>query len=1046
MSYTSVSQRGGAVSSGGYVSVADRKKTPSPAPTKEKSKITPFTPDLLSPAINTDPTKLTVNISDTGKLENKKPEIPINTVGSKVRLQENTGTLPKGYLEPTENTRLRDVIREIPGTLREFFIRTPARGAVDIFNAANPKQFTDSFNPTDVYNDPEVPDDVKIIFKTLLGSNPIKPLATEVAEKELAHGGPGKFSTPYALLTTTGLAALDFSGFGGEKKGLAIALKETKTAEQAANILRKAGLAEDLIDIYAPAFAQSKTVQDVNKGLGFLDTALMNTRRPLNDVAMQVAADNLESEVTKAGKILPNLGTKPVTYDRAIHATITDSNEAKSAFNISQVADNYQNEAELFDEAAQSPAFRKETQKGTPTTFGNLTEGVQGAKDISGFKGQFKDIYRNFEQFFDTSFPEVKKAILDPFDASKGKYVDSNTSLLDELKSEIVDNLGIKKGSKESAAVMDYGERNLEIPFKNPYARDYNSLVKEFGEAKANNIVAADAWFRKKYDTLLDQINEIRAKIYPNNPDKIIPKRSDYYRHFRELTGLEGLKAIFETPAGISPELAGISPFTKPRSKFVNFALQRMGWQSTRDAVGGFINYVPQASYSIHIDPHIGQFRKLAKDIAIQTAESRNANNFIEFLHDYANDLAGKTNSADRFVQKIVPGGRKTFAAINWINNRIKANMLLGNLSSSVAQVFGIPAGIGSAKQYSIPGATRTLASIFEKNPAMAESTFIKERYSGSTFNQFNEGMLANAKKFANWITGVGDEIGTKFIWNSHYEKGLAEGVPDAIKYADDTTRKLVAGRGIGEVPLGMKAKVTQLLAPFQLEVGNAWYVLSDFVKAKDFSGLATFMVANYLMNRVAEEIRGNDVTFDPINAVYEGAMTFADEENKGKGALKFLGRQAGEILSNIPFGQTLASWYPENGFAGKLQISRRDLLGEGDPTRFGGGILVSKGLQDPLFKLGPNYGGTQLKRSIEGIKSYGQGEVKKSNGTTKFEIDKTFENMIKAYLFGSSATGQAKDYYDSVGKKKEDTNGLLPELPALPKLPLPELPKLPKL
>ena len=51
-----------------------------------------------------------------------------------------------------------------------------------------------------------------------------------------------------------------------------------------------------------------------------------------------------------------------------------------------------------------------------------------------------------------------------------------------------------------------------------------------------------------------------------------------------------GLKNVFETPSQISPSLAGVSEFTKPKSKFLSIAQKRGQGKFTDDAVGGFLD------------------------------------------------------------------------------------------------------------------------------------------------------------------------------------------------------------------------------------------------------------------------------------------------------------------------------------------------------------------------------------------------------------------------------------------------------------------------
>jgi hypothetical protein len=649
-------------------------------------------------------------------------------------------------------------------------------------------------------------------------------------------------------------------------------------------------------------------------------------------------------------------------------------------------------------------------------------------KDISGFQAYTTDVYRNFEKVFGNDFPAVKREILDPFDEAKKSKVLEDRKLMDNLKKNIVDKFNIQKGSKESALVQQFGEKRIS----------YESLVKQVGKAKADNIVEADKWFRAEYDRLLDEVNAARAVVYPNQPDKLIAKRQDYYRHFNELSDtFAGLKNIFETPAQISPSLAGVSEFTKPKSKFLSFAQRRGEGKFTDDAVGGFLDYINAATYAKHIDTQIPMFRALAADLAEATEQSKNMNNFIQYLTDFANDLSGKTNPADRFIQKVIPGGRMTFRAINWLNSRVKANTVLGNLSSALSQLANIPQGIAYVKnpEHLAKGAGNYMASIFGKGDAdlYKKSGFLLERYADNIARQFDVKLLDQPKKAAAWLLSAMDEIGTKSIWSSVYQKALAEGVQDPIKYADVITRKLVAGRGIGEVPLLQKSKLFQLVAPFTVEVNNLWKVQKDFVKAKDFGGLALLYLANFALNKGMEEVRGDGVVFDPIQAIYDAAT------EKDLKPLERAGRLGGEVLSNMPLGSTLASLYPEYGVNNEFVSlpTREKLFGRTDPTRYGSGLLVAKAIQDPLYKALPPFAGGQAKKTIQAGQDLGLlPKLKKQEGSIIPKLEKqdmpasysstkqgdrlrttikpTLSTTIKGLAFGRGAIPELKKYYES--------------------------------
>lgn len=406
-------------------------------------------------------------------------------------------------------------------------------------------------------------------------------------------------------------------------------------------------------------------------------------------------------------------------------------------------------------------------------------------------------------------------------------------------------------------------------------------------------------------------------------------------------------------------------------------------------------------------------------------------NNFLVFIKNYSRDLAGKTNPIDRPFQENVIG-RQFIGVLDWANKRFKANAVLGNLSSTMAQFFNIPQGLASAGPInSAKGVGRSLADVFSEKTPINKSNFVKERYFNG-YDQFDEGVLANTKKFAMWMTSVGDKIGTRFIWNSHYQKALSNGINNPIKYADDWTRKMVAGRGVGEVPIIQKAKITQLVAPFQLEVANMWYALKDIAKDDPrklvvAGKMLEFTVASYLMNRVVKEVRGSDVSFDPLNAMFEAYDEYQNEENKITGAIKAGGRMIGEIVSNIPGGQTIASIYPEYGWkVGSIdkatderkRIPRKEFMGEGDPTRFGtGGLPVYSAFTNPhniLTTLVTPYGGKQIEKTWSGAKTLLNGYAENKTGKVMTPVDNNVSNIVRGIMFGKNALGEVQDYYSN--------------------------------
>jgi hypothetical protein len=78
---------------------------------------------------------------------------------------------------------------------------------------------------------------------------------------------------------------------------------------------------------------------------------------------------------------------------------------------------------------------------------------------------------------------------------------------------------------------------------------------------------------------------------------------------------------------------------------------------------------------------------------------------------------------------------------------------------------------------------------------------------------------------------------------------------------------------------------------------------------------------------------------------------------------------------------------------------------------------MLTKGLQDPLYKLLPPFGGAQAKKTIEGLTSFNKGMVEKK-GEMRFPVAKTPENLAKSALFGQYSTDEAREYFEKNRRK----------------------------
>ncbi|WNX85753.1 M23 family metallopeptidase [Agathobaculum sp. NTUH-O15-33] len=738
-----------------------------------------------------------------------------------------------------------------------------------------------------------------------------------------------------------------------------------------------------------------------------------------------------------------------------------------------------------------------------------------------------KDISRVLDSVAgkDTKVREVlRKYIERPIMEAKNRYAHSVQNKLDQYY-EATKELGIKQGSRESAAVQWYGEGYRRIKTKGnieeiPYT--LADLQRDFPDTW-QNIQQMDNINRRVYSDYLDQLNGVLGKIYPNveenakesltllqaqrdglqnkirtlqeglqaapeskqyagelqslmqqvqTNDKEIVKlqraiengeifrnkrvfaRKDYYHHWQEMDdGFSAIKNIFQTSADIDPRLVGVSDWTKPKTKWAGFMQARKGIDSAEDSVGGMVKYIQAAEYKINIDPEITRLRVTVRDLQNGTAETKNANGFIEWLTDYANDLAGKTNPLDRGVQKTVIG-RATMKKLRWLNNRVKGNAVMGNLSSVVSQVYNLPNVVGYVKNpvdLATGMADTARVSLGDKKMKnlLSQSGFLTERYLDHSVRQFDEGILKTPEKLASWMMEIGDRKVAEMSWFSAYRQAERKGLQNAVEYADDLTRRAVAGRGIGEIPLNQKSEITKLIAPFQVEVNNAYQMLKEKMKQKDALSLIEVFGTTWILNELRKNvIDGRETGFDPIHAAQEVHGDIAAEEavgktlNIGQKATRYGGRMLGEFLSNVPAGDQLA-----RTVLGLDETTAKNLFGEGDPTRFGTGNIGLSAITTPLANLATGkqvdylepltnialpFGGAQVNRSrkaaedldfipklransTEGFTAKEQptaGAYTADNSRLKYLIDTGDPlNVAKAIGFGSTATKEGQAY-----------------------------------
>jgi hypothetical protein len=213
----------------------------------------------------------------TGLQERFNKLVNDTPIGSGVVIKGNIGSAPVTSRSTPQSVQEGPSFSGAVGELAKLILRSGPRivasRALDTFNMP-------SLTPQ---TKPE---------KFLFGEEPIEAYSKSIAlapkRGQEKFGLPETTSKIISPVVVAGLAALDAMPFGGTRKGIIEALKETKTVLQAASVLKKAGVADDLIEAYAPAFAKATDRKIISEGVDALESVMNKTKsagkvRPIED-------------------------------------------------------------------------------------------------------------------------------------------------------------------------------------------------------------------------------------------------------------------------------------------------------------------------------------------------------------------------------------------------------------------------------------------------------------------------------------------------------------------------------------------------------------------------------------------------------------------------------------------------------------------------------------------------------------------------------------------------------------------------------------------
>lgn len=723
-----------------------------------------------------------------------------------------------------------------------------------------------------------------------------------------------------------------------------------------------------------------------------------------------------------------------------------------------------------IEELKQSSSFN--VSKNKPTRHDVIQKNREIARDnikniskwkdkSNGAKYQLETMERNVydiipdkqeaKKVIDTYFTPVHES-----EAEKQRFINKYNDKIRELD----------LNKYEAEATQFLGELKYNPDFKitpelkNVLDRVNDNIQK--GKVDKEKVAKSIDTFRNIYDELFEIENTtLREQGYKEKPYRrgYFPHFIDYVEETRTEKVLAKLGFKIDKRS-LPTDIAGITEQFVPGKTWNRSALQRKTNKTDFNVLKGFDTYIAQAADNIFHTENIQKLRGLENEIRYQYSEkgiqadidnivkneSLNAEekqalidqkfeqvanpmpNLVVELRRYTNALANKKSSTDRGPEDFY--GRPFYSIVNAIENRFAGNAVGLNIGSALTNFIPITQAYSQVGSVNMGRAMLdTMKSYIKDDGFVDKSAFLTSRLNSS--DKLYKTTLEQVSEKANIAFDVVDSVASNIVVRGKYLENIKNGMSEteAIKEADSFARSVMADRSKGALPTKFEEKnpLTKAFTQFQLEVNNQYrYMFKDIPRDLAEKGLGKIALAYFKMfvsawlyNKFSEEVTGRDQAFSPIDLVKSSYDTIQDEELSTYNKITSIATEAGEQLPFVG-GLLGGGRVPVSGALPSLPNIAKAGVGwaSGEMNTKKALSTLGKEVTKPAYYLLPPFGGGQLKKTVEGIKTVVDGGSygidKEGNKNLQFPVeDKSATNYIKAGLFGKYALPRAKSYVE---------------------------------
>lgn len=425
---------------------------------------------------------------------------------------------------------------------------------------------------------------------------------------------------------------------------------------------------------------------------------------------------------------------------------------------------------------------------------------------------------------------------------------------------------------------------------------------------------------------------------------------------------------------------------------------------------------------------------KMLNDVNFMKLMSDSANGltqFVGFVQEHANRLAGKTDPLQRLVNDTEPslGSKFLGATGRALMKQAALSKIVGNMNSVVAQTASLPALFSTTD----PKALIQAFKVKNRKAILQKSDALALRYADD--NLTDDTKFEKTMKTAGIPMEVVERGVIEYTFLAKYNQAINNGLSDAdaVRYAERFINDTVTLRDQISTPRAYNRLWSASFLQFTREVTQQNRYVWNQMSNKQRVALAVNTAIAY---SAIEALTGNKPGVDPLGTLIEIVgdwLSGGDDDDKDNSVQAKLERTIQKVASQAVTAAPIATAIVNTA---TTKDDRKKLFGkESNLGRYDGTIPVvdlprklidTKGKLDEAAKaredgdddkaeaktkdamyniLGQLPAGSQLKKTIQGIAAAHSGEVKDGNGETKveFEKDNPF-NLVQGALFGKNA------------------------------------------